>query len=295
MRRRTERAGVEAAEVIVVTVLFVTVFLIALMNLPRQREVARTVGCQQNLMKIGIAVALYDKMTGKLPGVELADGHPSGPSPFLRMLDVLGQPDFVDFKSRDKPPPRRVEKRADLRIPGLICPTDPRATKNTFDAPVSYRATTGDSPEGRNGAFAPGWVGSLADIEAKDGTGYTAGFSERLLGSGIDGGVALENYAIVPGPLKVGSLAKPDPKAWKGNAGSDWRVADWTSSLYNHALPPGSPESRITDNGSAALMGASSGHEDGVYVLFLDGSVKTVTRSVNPSIWRSHATREDGL
>ena len=294
MRLRGERNGVEAAEVVVMTVLFVVVLLIALVNLPRQREVARTVGCQQNLMKLGIVLSLYDQTTGKLPGVDSVGGKPSGPSPIARMLDVLGQPDFVDFESRDKAPARRDGKIPVLRIPGLICPTDPRASTNSFDAPISYRATTGDSPDGRNGAFAPGWVGSLKDIEAKDGTGYTAGFSERLLGSGTDGGVTLENYALVPGPLTAGKPSEPAPKSWKGDAGSDWRVTGWTSTLYNHALVPGSPDSRVSADGKSALMGASSDHEDGVYVLFLDGSVKTVTRTVDPAVWRGQATRDDG-
>jgi hypothetical protein len=285
---------VEAAEAVVVTVLIIGVVLFLLMSLPRRREVARGVGCRQNLMKLGIAVSLCDQTTEKLPGVDSDGGKPTGPSPIARMLDVLGQPDFADFESRDKAPPRHKEKLVRLRIPGLICPTDPRAASNTFDAPVSYRATTGDTPDGRNGAFAPGWVGSLKDVEAGDGTGYTAGFSERLLGSGTDGGVSPENYALVPGPLTAARPSVPAPKSWQGNAGSDWRSADWISTLYNHALVPGSPDSRVADGGRSALMGASSGHEEGVFVLFLDGSVKTVTRTVDPAVWRGQATRDDG-
>lgn len=296
MRRRTQRPGVQAVEVIVVTVLLVIAFLIALMALPRRREVSRSVGCGQNLMKLGIAVALYDQTTRRLPGVDRVDGKPSGPGPILRMLDVLGQPDFAQLNSRDALPPKRITMGSDtLRLPGLVCPTDRRSISNTFPAPVSYRATTGDSPEGRNGAFAPGWVGSLKDVEAKDGTAYTAGFSERLLGSGKDGAVTPEDYAIVPGPLTVSGGPEAPPDRWKGDAGSDWRSADWISTLYNHVLIPGSPDSRIDGNGKGALMGASSDHKEGVHVLFLDGSVRTLTRTINPGVWRRHATIEDGL
>jgi hypothetical protein len=293
MRRRTDRAGIQAVEAIVIAALLIAALLVILMLLPRHRETARSVGCQRNLMKIGIALNLYDQTTGTLPGVDTVQGVPAGPSPLARMLDVLGQPDFVDFQEPDEPA-KRSEDRPPLRIPGLICPSDRRATDTGFTSPVSYRVTTGDTPDGHHGPFALGWNGSMQDIEAKDGAGYTAAFSERLLGSGT-AAASVENYAVAPGPLTAAKPPKAPADSWKGDAGSDWRTASWVSTLYNHAISPDSPDSRIADDRETALMGASSGHEDGVYVLFLDGSVKPFTRTVDPSVWRKHATIDDGL
>ena len=66
----TERRGVTAADVIVLIVLFVVAVLIILMFLPRGREHARMAGCENNLAHIGFAVAVFDGIENRLPGVE---------------------------------------------------------------------------------------------------------------------------------------------------------------------------------------------------------------------------------
>ena len=111
------------------------------------------------------------------------------------MLLELGQPDFLDLRDPKQPPPRRPDALTGERpIPGFVCPSEPRATAAHFPAPISYRATTGDTPRGENGAFAPGRQVRLADVEAGDGLSYTAAFAERLVGDGRKAPAAW-NYA----------------------------------------------------------------------------------------------------
>jgi len=159
-----------------------------------------------------------------------------------------------------------------------------------FPAPVSYRATTGDSSAGDNGAFAPGRVKRLRDVEAADGLSFTAAFSERLVGDNQPSHQALCNYRIVSGPLAGPGCPSGSPDSdWRGDAGWSWTWSDYRSTLYNHALPPCAHPSCLTEDGQTALMGASSGHVRGLNMLFLDGSVTVVRPTINPQVWREFA------
>ena len=277
------RRGLTAAEVLVVLVLVLVTLLFLLMLIPRQREVARLAGCRQNLAQIGKAVALYDPNAGTLPAVALGQRGP------LAML--LAELPVSDFRSLDprKPPRGPRSEPVERPVPGFICASDPNALRGLHLAPVSYRATTGDATDGRNGAFAPGRSTRFAAIEAADGTAYTALFSERLVGDGHLGQPAAMDYAVVDGPVAESGCGRPPAGAWQGDAGSSWLRAVWRSTLYTHALPPNAPASCIARDGRTALMGASSGHVEGVNVLFADLSVRTFTSRVEPRIWREWA------
>jgi hypothetical protein len=294
---RGSRRGVSAPEVLVVLAIVTVVGLLVVMGLTRQRETARFAGCQRNLMQIGIALAMYDQSAGQLPFVpDLADSAAaSSPSPLGALLIELHLPDLSELSDRNRPPPRRSNANPTERpIAGFLCGSDPNKTASLFPAPVSYRATTGDLPDGRNGAFAPGRRMSLADVEARDGTAYTAAFAERLVGDGRTGSPAPMNYALVPGPVSPAGCPEVVRSAWRGDAGASWwKPPSWQSSLYNHALTPNASPSCIAGDGRTALMGASSGHVRGVNVLLLDGAVRTFTPRVDPKIWREWANVGD--
>ena len=287
------RCGLSAPEVLVVLVIVFFIALFVLMGLTRQRESARFAGCQRNLMQIGAAVALYDQSAGHLPEVpDLARADRQATSaPLKALLEELGVPDLSGLTSEKKRPPRVpnliIEER---RIPGFLCGSDLNATGGPFPAPVSYRATTGDGPDRGNGGFAPGRRINLADIENRDGTGFTAAFAERLVGDSRDHTKAPMNYTAVSGPVSSGGCPSVDLTAWRGDAGSSWAVAGWATTLYNHALTPNASPSCVDADGRTALMGASSGHVRGVNVLLFDGSVRTFTPQVDPNIWRGWAT-----
>jgi prepilin-type processing-associated H-X9-DG protein len=272
------RRGLSAIELLVVLVLMVFIVLCVLMILPRQRETARMASCQQNLMQIGAALALYDQSQGFLPQVAPLRAEPAeqGDSPLKALLVRLGLPDL------DSPGERRV--------PGFLCPSDPHAMAGSFPAPVSYRACTGGNADGQGGAFAPGRHIGIAQVEAGDGTSYSAAFAERLVGDNQNQHPAPVNYALAPGPLAGFRCPNLPPSAWRGDAGRAWAASNWQSTLYNHALTPGAAPSCIARDRRSAFMGAASGHTSGVNVLFLDGSARTFTPTIDPAVWREWAT-----
>jgi hypothetical protein len=277
--------GLRAVEVIVLLILVLIVSLFLLIAMPRGRESSRRVTCQRNLMQIGQAIVMYHERAGALPIVGL-----DADSPLAAMLAELG---LADFKGLDKSKPlpkAGTVPAGSRRIPGFICPSDPNATAGIHPAPVSYRANTGDSPDGNGGPFAIGRKVTLVEVDAADGTGFTAAFAERLVGNGSTSDRGLGGYCIVPGPI-VGRECPPNGSSCeRGDAGSSWLKADWRSTLYNHSHVPDFPTSCIADDGKTAHMGGSSGHPDGVHVLLLDGSVKIYRRSVTPEIWRALGT-----
>jgi prepilin-type N-terminal cleavage/methylation domain-containing protein len=295
-RRESRRRGVTLVEVIVVIAVIVLVFLFLLMLVPRGREQARLVSCSNNLGQIGMALAIYDQLHQQLPAIASLSGlDQSGaarsPGPLRALLSALQLPDLTGLTDSKTPPlPRPGQVPGETPVPGFVCASDPNATAGWFAAPISYRASTGDSPAGDDGPFAIGHVLRLREIEAADGLSYTAAFSERLVGDHQPDHAAPCNYQVVPGPLAgAGCAPTDDPSGWRGDAGSSWRWADYRHTLYNHALPLSSHRSCLAGDGKTAFMGASSGHVRGVNLLLLDGSVTLVTREIDTRVWKDYA------
>lgn len=293
-RSSRRRRGVTRGDVIVLILLIAGTGVLVLMGLSRARETARLAGCTRNLGQIGFALALYDQMHGSLPQV----GTPAAPDlqsedrppgPLRMMLEELDIPDFTDLRDpKTRPESRSGGAPVERVVPGFFCTSDPNALSGRLPAPVSYRAATGATQAGTDGAFAPGRRWSLADVEARDGLSYTAAFSERLVGG--DPRNAMPLYHVVPPPLpKDRCEAATAANRWRDDAGSSWFAAEYRSTLYNHALTPNGFPSCIASDGRTAFMGASSGHVRGVNVLRLDGSVALTAPTIAPGVWRSLA------
>ena len=291
-------------DLIVVLFLIATLALVMLMAMPRGREQARLTACQKNLAQIGLALALYDQTQHQLPTIDRPEPiddsgneQAGSPGPLKILLETLGQADFLGLAPNTAPPHPSGPVPGEIPVPGLICSSDPNATAGLFRAPVSYRASAGGDHLGRDGVFAPGRRISLAAIERGDGSSYTAAFSERLVGNSVDGYLSPWNYAAAAGPLPAQGCSfiwlKDRDVYWRGDAGSSWVVAGYRSTLYNHALQPGSPLSCVALDGYSAFMGASSGHSRGVNLLMLDGSVKLVVPSIAAKVWRDFAAVAD--
>jgi prepilin-type processing-associated H-X9-DG protein len=301
-RRKPSLGGYTLSDLLVVLFLISALLLLLLLAMPRGREQARLAACQKNLGQIGIALGLYNDRERVLPTVMRAGavdgpGSDAAPGPLLVLLESFGLDSFQGLARTAPLPPAGGPVPGEVPVPGFVCASDPNATAGILTAPVSYRATTGGDRFGRTGAFAPGRALSLEDVEQTDGVSYTAGFSERLVGNGRDNDMTSSNYASASAPLPDEGCTRIWVRAqagrWYGDAGKSWRSADYRSTLYNHALPPAYPVSCTASDGQSAYMVASSGHERGVNLLMLDGSVKLVQLTIAPPIWREFASLPD--
>jgi hypothetical protein len=264
--------------------------------MPRSREQARLLSCQKNLGQIGKALAIYHQLEHQLPLIVTLEGidephQAKSPGPLRTVLDTLQLPDLTGLADQETPPsalPGQVP--GEMPVPGFVCTSDPNATAGLFRAPISYRATTGDSTAGENGLFAPGRVIKLQDVTETDGLSYTSAFSERMVGDNKADSQSLGNYRVVPGPLAgTGCPGDVGDTHRRGDAGSSWNWADYRSTLYNHALVPNHRSSCLAIDGQTAFIGASSGHVRGVNLLLLDGSVSLVTPAIDPKNWKEFA------
>jgi len=301
-RCRSTRGGFTVIDLLVVLFLGTVLVLLLLMAIPRGREQARLSACQKNLAQIGLALALYDQTQRSLPTIDRLEPIDSSvleanPGPLKILLETFGQADFLGLAPNAPLPRPSGPVPGEVAVPGFICSSDPNASALLFPAPVSYRGNTGSDHLGWNGVFAPGRRIRLAEVEQGDGSSYTATFSERLVGDALDGHLSPWNYAAAAGPLPAQGCSliwlEDQLAHWYGDAGSYWDVAGYRSTLYNHALLPGSPLSCLALDGASAYMGASSGHGRGVNLLMLDGSVKLVVPSINPKVWREFAAVAD--
>lgn len=294
MSTRGNRSGASLLEVVIVVVILAVIALVIVMRLPRQVEVARRTGCQKNLMQIGVALLIYDQVTGHLPTVpELGTPASRGSSPLRVLLEALAVPDLREATDPTRPPKRTPGFVArEQPVAGFLCPSDRSGSASDFPAPISYRATAGDTPDGQHGAFSPGRTVSLAQVQDGDGVEFTAAFSERLIGTNPPAH-SLANYAEVTGPITANGCPPLDSATWKADAGSSWFASSWQSTLYQHAMPPNASPSCLAADQRTGQFGASSGHLGSVNVLLLDGSVKPYRSTVDPRIWQRLATPVD--
>ncbi|MDB5349015.1 MAG: prepilin-type N-terminal cleavage/methylation protein [Planctomycetota bacterium] len=283
--RGDDRRGVTLVEVLIVMAVIFFVLLLALTALPRSRETARLASCGLNLSQIGKALAYYDGAVGHLPRV--APPGTNGPGPLGAVLGLFGLDDLKNLEKSGSPP-SAVGRGAPSEhvVRGFLCPSDSNARNSTFPAPVNYRANTGSGTDGRDGPFAIGGAPKVAEAEAA-GKDFTAAFSERLVGSGPREFSPINDYQVVAGPLGQEPCPPDSPSARRRDAGSSWARADWTSSLYNHAMTPNASPSCIASDDLTARMGASSAHTLRVNVLMLGGSVRGFTPRVDPKVWRN--------
>jgi type II secretory pathway pseudopilin PulG len=291
------RRGIGAIEVLVATLLVAVVGLMLLAALPRRREASREASCRRNLARIGVALTLYDQAHRRLPTVP-ALAEPAGAGPLATLLGGLGRSDLDGLEAAPAAPPAippggAAAPAVPRRLVGFLCPSD-RAPDGDAPAPTSYRANTGSRPDGGDGPFAPGVATSLAEVEGADGLAYTAGFAERLRGDRRPAPPSPGHVRVVPAPVPPDACPPAGGLPPILDAGSNWALASWRDSLYNHALPPGAPASCLAADRRTAHLVPSSGHAAGVNVLMLDLSVRTLTPRVDPGVWRRLGAVDDG-
>lgn len=302
------RRGITLVELLVVIAIIGILIALLLPAVQASREAARRVQCNSNMRQLLVAMHDYENAHGVLP----TDG-PGGLHswlvlilPFVEQQAIFAQIDLAVSQDDVDSPAHRTT------ISLYQCASDGNDASHVHTA-ANYSGNFGlwyNKPNGFRGVFqpsSPGLMGGgpikLADLT--DGTAHTSTVSEILIANGMlhrrravmrtitlnsdmDQFAAMCEqgaYAVNPG----GNIS-----ADKYGRGRPWLVGGPGRTWYNHVLSPNRPS--CSNAGATPLSGytAASNHPNGISVAFADGHLEFVPNTIDLTVWRQMAIRDDG-
>jgi prepilin-type N-terminal cleavage/methylation domain-containing protein len=328
------RRGMTLIELLAVISIIGLLSLLITSAVLASRESARRTQCVNHLKQIGTAIAQFESVhrvfpasvtdksqAGKnFPGVELLSVH-TQILPYLEQKTLYDSINFNPNETMKVPAydnPLNVTAQ-ETRVGMFLCPSDhiSQLPGNSYRANIGPypQDTEGDNILDRSGggsfrALRPTTVSSITD-----GLSMTAGFSERLVGSGsqefhrdldlwytgledaIRGSVTSDEL------VEICAVAVRNPSDFFASLGRYWMPGRYADTTYNHVAKPNAPfpdcvmhqklyEGRPPLND--ATLTARSRHSGGVHVMLMDASVRFVKDSIDLASWRALATRAGG-
>jgi len=303
--RTRSDAGLSIIELIVALAILALLAALLVPAVHSARESSRKVQCADNLRQMGVAIAAYEAARGMFP-----PGKEGKMNLHIALLPYIEQ---AELFRRFNPAARGHGELERTLVPLYVCPSDPAdatvAAEQQVVATTSYagNAGTGVLRAGFDGLFrywgtgsfdGPYSRGPVRTADVRDGLSNTAAIAEILHADGTSARLRVNWHtprayespaqfdelvnacASVPGqPAQFGWLGDPFSR------GMPWTDGNLGSTLYNHALAPGSPS---CINGSLVQLGiysAAGFHQGGVNVLFGDGHCRFIANSVSLETW----------
>jgi len=302
---------VELLVVLAIIALLLALLLPAVQGI---REAARRTQCKSQLRQIGIALHNYESVHGMWPAGSF-QFRTSWEVAILPHIDQSALFQQVDFS----PIPRQApaSRIAHIPIRLYLCPSDP--VPEIYSGTITVAATSYSGNSGR-GLLVGGFDGIFSHMTPSDPRRYAEG---QVRMADITDGLA--NTAAVaeilhsdnrsrdrlrviwnlPSTYSTEQISRfrgecaaippePSTSGWVGNSiahGFEWITGEIGFSMYNHLLPPMQPS---CFNGTSVQQGiytAASTHAVVTHVLFADGHVRGVSRSIDPQIWAALGSR----
>jgi prepilin-type N-terminal cleavage/methylation domain-containing protein len=320
-------------ELLVVIAIIAILIALLLPAVQQAREAARRTACRNNLKQLGLAMHNYLDSFSVFPPsfcVAPAPNHLGGQwslqarlLPYLDQAVITAQIDFGD--DYNQPAPGIPGGIKALRIPVLLCPSDPNdrqrvdANGNPHHYPLNYAFNGGtwmvynpNTGQGGDGATAPN--SRLRPASFTDGMSNTLGLGEvkafqpyfrntpdpgpvpptspaAISGLGSGGQFLIESGHTEWADGRVhqtGFTTVFTPNTFVPHVHSDGRTYDVDFNSQRENNPVG------TTNITYAAVTARSWHTGVVHVMMMDGAVRAISENIDHNTWRNLGSRNDG-
>jgi prepilin-type N-terminal cleavage/methylation domain-containing protein/prepilin-type processing-associated H-X9-DG protein len=313
--------GFTVIELMVVILIIAVLLSLIVPAVQQARESARRSQCICNLKMLALATANYESVHGVFP-FGVGGGTPPGEGrvprwsthsqilPWMEQAPLFNAINFSGVAWLSDPvfgPPNATA--LETRIHVFICPSDDESPDPYSLGHNSYRGCAGtkaynlasDSPDGTGKNDGMFWFQSAVKVTSiTDGTGHTALFSERCMGSPTWPDVRAD-YLMTPPDLpacQAASATNADRyRVPHELSGLRWGDGALFYTRYNHILLPNRQSCLLggsNDYESQVIVTASSRHPGGVNVTTADGAVRFVKDTIQREIWKLMATIAGG-
>ncbi len=323
------RAGFTLVELLVVIAIIGILVALLLPAVQAAREAARRMSCSNQLKQMGLALhnfQLQDRYfpPSWKPTAPDASGAVNGWSAQALLLPYLEQgalADPIDFDLSYKLA-RTVNRHgrqiplSAMRVASFLCPSETRDEQRfsggtPSNYPINYGVNLGSwfvfdpaSRRGGRGAFFP--TSRLRPADFDDGMSNTMAMSEVLAWTPYFRNAARSGNPPIPSPADVCSLGGQFKKE---TGHTEWVDGRAHQIGFTATFPPNADVLCVQDGktydvdwsnmqegksatvATYAAVTARSYHPQGVEVLFMDGSVRFTTDSIELAVWRAYSTR----
>lgn len=330
VRSRRVREAFTLVELLVVIAIIGILVGLLLPAVQAAREAARRMQCSNNIKQLGLALHNYESTFRVFPtSYVVARGVTTNVggqwSAFARLLPYLEQGNLQSLVNFSLPYATQLNV-ATARIPTYLCPSEPNdlvrvdpSTGVPRDYPANYVVNFGTwqvynpmTGAGGDGVFYPS--SRVTHGSLTDGTSNTLGFSEAKAYTPY-----IRNISADPGPIAptlasfatglTGDNCCIGPTLQLNTGHTEWadglcQQSGFTTTFAPNAIIPYTVAGKVYDidvvswregttltRSTYAALPARSHHTGIVQCALMDGSVRSVTSSIELIVWRSLGTR----